>query len=80
MAIPLFSELNNRAQPVSMQSALAQLKSNPEQFIKQAGFNVPQNCVGNPQATVMHLLQTGQVGGGVMQSIQPMLNMLMGKR
>ena len=67
-------------QQMGFQDALRQLQSNPAQLIKQAGFNVPENIAGNPQATVMHLIQSGQVGGPMMQRIQPMLNMLMGRR
>ena len=70
----------NNAPQMGFQDALRQLQSNPAQLIKQAGFNVPENIAGNPQATVMHLIQSGQVGGPMMQRIQPMLNMLMGRR
>lgn len=65
---------------MTMQDAMAQLQANPAQMIRQRGFSVPDEIAGNPQATVMHLIQSGQVGGPVMQRIQPMLNMLMGRR
>lgn len=65
---------------MSIQDAMGQLRSNPAQFIRQAGFNVPDELANNPQAAAMHLLQTGQVKGPVMQRLQPMLNMLMGRR
>ena len=67
-------------QQMSMQDAMAQLQSNPAQMIRQKGFNVPDEIANNPQATVMHLIQSGQVGGPMMQRIQPMINMLMCKR
>jgi hypothetical protein len=67
MANPLYQELNRK---VNAQDALRELKSNPAQLIKQAGYNVPANIANNPQATVMHLLQSGQVSN-------PMMNMLM---
>ena len=67
-------------QQMTMQDAMAQLQANPAQMIRQRGFNVPDEIAGNPQATVMHLIQSGQVGGQMMQRIQPMLNMLMGRR
>ena len=76
MANPLYNELNRN----SNVNPMAQLKANPAQLVKQAGFNVPANIAKNPQATVMHLIQTGQVGGPMMQRIQPMLNALMGRR
>lgn len=69
MANPLFQELN-KTQKVNVQDALAQLRRNPAQLIKQAGYNVPANIANNPQAAVMHILQSGQVSN-------PMMNMLM---
>ena len=75
----IFNNLGKQ-QPVSMQQAMTELRTHPADIIKQAGFNVPANLMGNPQATVMHLMQTGQIRSPMMQRIQPMLNMLMGKR
>ena len=69
MANSLYKELN-RNQKVNVQDALAQLRMNPAQLIKQAGYNVPSNIANNPQAAVMHILQSGQVSN-------PMMNMLM---
>lgn len=68
MGNPLFQELNKNRK-VNMQDALRQLKGNPAQLIKQAGYNVPANIANNPQAAVMHILQSGQIQ-------PPMLNML----
>lgn len=67
-------------QQMNMQDAMAKLRSNPAQMIRQAGYSVPDEIANNPQAAVMHLLQSGQIGGPMMQRIQPMLNMLMGRR
>ena len=75
MANPLFQELN-KTQKVNVQDALAQLRSNPAQLIKQAGYNVPANIANNPQAAVMHILQSGQVRSPVMQ----MLNRMIGRK
>lgn len=90
MANPLFNQfMGNQtkqepivpnSQQVSMQDAMSQLRANPAQMIKQAGYNVPDEIANNPQASVMHLLQTGQIKAPMMQRIQPMLNMLMGRR
>lgn len=71
---------SNPPQMMQMQDAMRQLQSNPMQMIKQAGYTVPDEIASNPQATVMHLIQSGQVKGPMMQRIQPMLNMLMGRR
>lgn len=55
---------------------MGQLRSNPAEMVRNAGYSVPDEISGNPQATVMHLLQTGQIGGPMMQRIQPMLKNL----
>lgn len=62
------------------QDAMKELRTHPAETFKQAGFNVPDEIANNPQATVMHLIQSGQVGGPMMQRIRPMMNMLMGRR
>ena len=68
------------APQMTMQDAMRQLQANPAQMIKQAGYNVPDEIANNPQAAVMHMIQSGQIGGPMMRRIQPMLNMLMGRR
>lgn len=94
MANPLYNAINGTApaeqptmpqqpanqQGYSMQQAMSELQANPAQMIKQAGYNVPDEIANNPQASVMHLIQTGQIKSPMMQRIQPMLNMLMGRR
>ena len=80
MANPLFNLLTGGQQQQTPMDMMSQLRANPAQMIRNAGYNVPDEIIGNPQATVMHLIQSGQVGGAAMQRIQPMLNMLMGRR
>ena len=53
---------------------LQQLQRNPKQFFQQAGVNVPDEIINDPQAIVMHLLQTGQVKGPMAQRMMPMIN------
>lgn len=74
MANPLYESLNSAPKPID---AMSQLRANPAQMIRQAGYNVPDEIIGNPQATVMHLIQSGQVSSPMMQRIGPMLNSLM---
>lgn len=71
---------SNAPQMTNMQDAMMQLQANPAQMIKQAGYNVPDEIANNPQQAVMHLIQSGQVGGPMMRMVQPMLNRLMGRR
>jgi len=62
-------------QPAGDWNALmGQLQANPAAMIQNAGFQVPDEIAGNPQATVMHLINSGQVSGPVMNMIRPMLN------
>ena len=60
----------------NMELQLQQLRNNPQQFVQQAGWDIPQEIMGNPQAMVMHLIQTGQVGGPAMQRILPMIRQM----
>lgn len=62
------------APQMTMQDALREVNEHPAELLKQAGLNVPQECIGNNQATVMHLIRSGQVGGPMMRMIAPMLN------
>jgi len=70
----------NQPKMTNMQDAMTQLKHDPAGMIKQAGYNVPEEYVNNPQTAAMYIIQSGQVAGPLMKRIQPMLNMLMGRR
>lgn len=67
-------------QKTSMDQAMNELRAHPADTIKKAGFNVPDSISNNPQAAVMHLIQTGQIKSPMMQRIQPMLNLLTSRR
>ena len=56
----------------NMQEQLRQLQANPKEFLQKAGVNVPEEMLGNPQAMVMHLMQTGQVKNPMMQRAMQM--------
>ena len=61
------------APQMTMQDALREVNEHPAEVFRQAGFSVPKECFGNNQATVMHLLRSGQVGGPMMRMIAPLL-------
>lgn len=65
-------QTGNQLQP-DWNALMGQLQANPSVMLKQAGYNVPDELNGNPQAMVMHLMQSGQIGGPMMQKIQPFL-------
>ena len=64
------------APQMTMQDALREVNEHPAELFRKAGYNVPKECIGNNQATVMHLIRSGQVGGPMMRMIAPMLNRL----
>lgn len=64
---------------MDMKEQLQRLQSDPKAFIQQAGWNIPEEMMNNPQQMVMHLIQTGQVGGPAVQRIMPMIRQLNGK-
>lgn len=63
----------NGQTPMDFNAAMGQLKANPAGMLKQAGYSLPGNVGNDPQKMVMHLIQSGQVGGPMMRMIQPML-------
>ena len=62
-----------------MQEQLRQLQSNPQQFIQQAGWNIPPEMMNDPKQMVMHLINSGQVGGPALQRVMPMIRQMTGK-
>ena len=66
----LFDKVNG--QQMNMQ----QLQQDPIGAAQRAGYNIPQNLAGNPQAMVQHLIQTGQVSNQMLQKIMPMIQKL----
>ena len=72
----LFDKLNGRG---NMQDQLRQLQQNPGAMAQKAGYNIPSNLYGNPQAMVQHLIQSGQVGGPKLQQAMQMIRQMTGK-
>jgi len=62
-----------------MQQKLKQLQSNPGEFIRSAGMNVPEEIMNDPKAMVQHLIMTGQVSSPILQRIMPMIRQLGGR-
>ena len=67
-------------QPVDMRQAMSDLKAHPAELIRQAGYTVPDEIANNPQAAAMHIIQSGQVKSPILQRLQPLINMLSGRR
>lgn len=62
----------------NMQEAMRRLQSDTRSFLQQAGMNVPEELMNNPQAIVKHLINTNQVGGKMLQRIMPMIQSMGG--
>ena len=58
---------------------LEQIRNDPLGMAQKAGFQIPENLAGDPQAMVMHLIQTGQVSGPMFQKILPMIQRMNGR-
>jgi hypothetical protein len=68
----IFDRLNGG----NMQNQLQQIQRDPLGMARQAGYQIPENLAGNPQAMVQHLIQTGQVSNPLLQKIMPMMQRL----
>lgn len=68
----LFDKLNGQQPQMNMQ----QIQNDPIGAAQKAGYNIPPNIAGNPQAMVQHLIQSGQVGGQKLQQAMQMMQRL----
>ena len=66
----LFDRIGNQ------QMNVQQIQQDPIGMAQKAGYNIPPNLAGNPQAMVQHLIQTGQVSNPMLQKIMPMIQRL----
>ena len=65
-------QMQNQSQP-DWNTLMGQLRSNPGDMLKNAGYNVPDEVLNDPRATVMHLMNSGQISNPKLQMIQPFL-------
>jgi hypothetical protein len=70
MSNPLFHKSQQPAQQDKMnaQQAFTQLRNDPIGYLKQAGYNVPDEISSNPMAIIQHLVRSGQVPLGRLQA------------
>ena len=62
-----------------MQEQLRQLQSNPKEFIRKTGANIPEELMNDPKAMVMHMINTNQVSNPILQMVQPMIRQMGGR-
>lgn len=69
----MFEALGNNQQRPDQRQQLQQLKSNPADFLKKMGYNLPAGVdTRNPNAIINGLVQTGQIGNGRVQQLMRM--------
>ena len=66
----LFDKVTNR------QPTMQDIQRDPVGMGRKAGYQIPDNIGNNPQAIFQHLMQTGQIGGPMLQRILPMVQKL----
>ena len=66
--------------PMNVQDALSRLQRDPAAAFQEAGIEMPENLMGNPEAMVMHMIQSGQAGGPILQKIMPAIRQLTGRK
>ena len=64
---------------MNMQDELRKLQSNPADFFKQEGIEAPAEILNDPQAMVMHLINSGKVSNPLMRMVMPMIQRMTGK-
>ena len=73
----MFEALGNNSQPAqqTQQQALQEIKSNPAEYLKKMGYNLPAGVdTSNPQSIINGLVQTGQIGNGRVQQLLRMFS------
>ena len=64
---------------IGNQMNVQQIQQDPIGMAQKAGYNIPQNLAGNPQAMVQHLINSGQIGGPKLQQAMQMIRQMTGK-
>ena len=65
--------------PKSAEDAMQRLNADIPGAVAQTKYDIPQGIMGNPQAMVMHLINTKQIPQNVLEMIMPKVNRLLGK-
>lgn len=73
---PLFGGMRPPMAQQNPMQLLQQLKSNPGGFLRNLGYNVPDEALSNPMSIVQHLAQSGQFNQQQMQSYNQAMQQL----
>lgn len=70
----LFNSLNRQPQQMNPAQMVQQLKSDPVEFMKSRGINIPNGVdTTNPQSIINGLIQSGQIGNDRFKMVMQML-------
>ena len=58
---------------------MQKVRNDPIGMAKQKGYEIPPELSGDPEAMVMHLINSGQVSNPVLQKIMPMIQRMQGR-
>lgn len=64
-------QMDPRQMQQAVQQEIGQIKAHPGDYLKQKGYNIPENMTDAKQIT-QYLLQTGQVGTPRLQQVMSM--------
>lgn len=75
MANPLYESMKGQNHPqMNFMQMLQQLKSNPAQFMRDRGVNLPDGVdLNNPQSILSGLMQSGQISNSSYQRLMQMM-------
>ena len=79
MSNPLYDSMKDKSiqqqnQQINPMQMVQQLKSNPIQFLKNMGFNIPNGVdFKNPQSIINSLIQSGQINNNRYQQAMQMM-------
>lgn len=71
---PTQQQMDPRQMQQAMQQEIGQIKAHPGEYLKKAGYTIPDGMTDAGQIT-QYLLQSGQIGGGRYQQVMRMLGM-----
>ena len=67
----IFDQLGKQG-GTDMRAEMGRIQADPGAYLQQKGFSIPQGMT-DPRQITQHLLRTGQVGNGRLQTVMRML-------
>ena len=76
----LFNSLSKNTDNGNPMQVVQRLKSNPVEFLKSRGFNVPDGVnTSDPNSIINGLMRSGQIGNGRYQQVMQMMQKMSGR-